>query len=102
MILPGSHAFRLGLLRNLTSESLQIQPCGIDLTLRRVLRVKHSGIIDFDNSLRRSAETEELTFPVSASAAGSHGSMFIFNLCDAPLMEIVEIVDICAVVADMS
>jgi len=76
MILPGSHAFRLGLLRNLTSDALQVQPCGIDLTLRRVHRVRQSGIIDFDNSLRRSAETEELTFPVSAS--GSDGGTFIF------------------------
>jgi len=67
MILPGTHAFRLGLLRNLTSKASQVQPCGIDLTLRRVLRVKQSGIIDFDNSLRRSAETEELTFPSSST-----------------------------------
>lgn len=73
MILPGSHAFRLGILRNLTSEALQIQPCGIDLTLRRVLRVRQSGIIDLDNAMRRSAETEELAFPVSAS--GSEGGI---------------------------
>jgi len=75
MILPGAQAFRLGVLRNLTSEALQIQPCGIDLTLRRVLRVKQSGLIDFDNSMRRSAETEELAFPSSSSdTAGAQSS----------------------------
>jgi deoxycytidine triphosphate deaminase len=69
MILPGAQALRLGLIRNLTSESLQVQPCGIDLTLRRVLKVKSAGVVDFDNSRRVSAEAEELPFPVHADSS---------------------------------
>jgi len=63
MILPGAQAVSLGLFRGLASEALQVQPCGVDLTLKRVLRVTTSSMIDFDNSQRLSAETEEIQFP---------------------------------------
>jgi len=64
MIVPGARAFQLGLLRNLSSEALQIQPCGIDLTLKRVLRVRTAGTVDYDNSQRVAAQAEELEFPL--------------------------------------
>lgn len=73
MLLPGAHAFRLGLIRNVASEALQVQPNGIDVTLRRVLRVKSAGIVDFDNSMRSSAEVEELKFPVGAESRSNNG-----------------------------
>lgn len=71
MIIPGARAFQMGLLRNVTSETLQIQPCGIDLTLNRVLRVKTAGAVDFDNSQRLAALAEELQFPTTSLSKSS-------------------------------
>ncbi|MBM1155088.1 deoxyuridine 5'-triphosphate nucleotidohydrolase, partial [archaeon] len=42
--------------------SIQAQPAGIDLTLRRVYRFRGAGRIDFDNSERSLPELEELEF----------------------------------------
>ncbi len=42
--------------------SIQVQPAGVDLTLRKVYRFKGPGRIDFDNSERALPELEELEF----------------------------------------
>ncbi len=40
----------------------QIQQAGIDLTLDTIYRFKGSGVLDFDNSKRKIAETEIIEF----------------------------------------
>ncbi|KAL7269603.1 hypothetical protein RUND412_007729 [Rhizina undulata] len=47
---------------SLRSTSLQTQPCGIDLTLRRILFWTGAGQINFDNTQRLTAPTSELPF----------------------------------------
>lgn len=65
MILPGRIIAQRGVLTNLRSHTHQIQPCGIDLTLKRVLTWTSPGTIDFDNSQRQVARTSELPFESS-------------------------------------
>jgi len=40
----------------------QLQPNGIDLTLRKVARIREAGKIDFDNSERKIPQVEEIDF----------------------------------------
>jgi dUTP pyrophosphatase len=47
-------------------EDLQIQPCGVDLTLKLVLKPTTAGCLDFDNSQRKAASTTPLPFEPSA------------------------------------
>jgi dUTP pyrophosphatase len=68
MILPGRSLITRSIIRNVQAP-LQTQPCGVDLTLKRVLKWTSPGVIDLDNKLRQTASTEELTFPRSASPA---------------------------------
>ncbi|KAJ5469092.1 DeoxyUTP pyrophosphatase [Penicillium sp. IBT 31633x] len=63
MILPGRSLIARSIIRNVQKPALQAQPCGIDLTLKRVLRWTSPGIIDLDNTLRQTAATEEIPFP---------------------------------------
>ncbi|MBE3043891.1 deoxyuridine 5'-triphosphate nucleotidohydrolase [Candidatus Bathyarchaeota archaeon] len=53
---------RRAIVRNLISPAHQAQPCGVDLSLRRVLRWTSPATIDFDNSRRQSAKTSEILF----------------------------------------
>jgi len=39
-----------------------MQPCGIDLTLKRVLGWKSAGVVDFDNVYRKTSATAEIPF----------------------------------------
>lgn len=48
--------------RRLLSPAQQIQPCGVDVSLRRVLQWTSPATIDFDNTRRRSARTRELSY----------------------------------------
>jgi dUTP pyrophosphatase len=41
-------------------ENNQVQPAGIDLTVNKILIFKNAGVIDFDNTKRKIAETEEI------------------------------------------
>jgi dUTP pyrophosphatase len=61
MIIPGATLVKRNLVRGVLANS-QVQPCGIDLSLRRVLRWKSAATIDFDNTRRKSAETAEVPF----------------------------------------
>ena len=45
----------------LVSES-QLQPCGVDLTVKEVHAFEDEGEIDFDNSKRRISKTKKLEF----------------------------------------
>jgi len=46
---------------NTINNELQIQPCGIDLTLNKIFTWTSTGTIDFDNSARKNSETEEIS-----------------------------------------
>jgi dUTP pyrophosphatase len=61
MILPG-RALLSKIVRNIRSPPTQCQPCGIDLTLKRILNFTSPGSIDFSNTHRRTSSTEELPF----------------------------------------
>lgn len=59
MILPGRSLITpRKIISGAISPPLQSQPCGVDLTLRRVLTWTAAGAVDFDNRLRRIAPTE--------------------------------------------
>ncbi|KAJ7702386.1 deoxyuridine 5'-triphosphate nucleotidohydrolase [Mycena rosella] len=62
MILPGHVTVARGIIRGVQSHHLQVQPCGVDLTLLRISRWTSMGVVDFENLLRKKATTEELPF----------------------------------------
>lgn len=62
MILPGRSLIQRGVIRSLLSAEIQAQPCGVDMTLRRVLRWTSPGVVDFENHYRRTADTAEIPF----------------------------------------
>lgn len=78
MIIPGRIALQRNVIPHLRSVAHQIQPCGIDLTLKRVLQWASSATIDFDNTHRRTAQTTELPFeirnpPLTSTSKTSEG-----------------------------
>lgn len=62
MILPGRALITQSIIRNVQSTALQSQPCGVDLTLKRLFKWTSPGTIDFDNQHRQTASTEEIPF----------------------------------------
>lgn len=69
MILPGATLLPRRILTRTVSPTLQIQPCGVDLTLARVLTwTGAAGAIDFSNTRRCTAPTTVL-FPKSHNLA---------------------------------
>jgi dUTP pyrophosphatase len=74
MILPGC-ALLHKIVRNIRSPPTQCQPCGIDLTLKRILNFASPGSIDFSNNRRKTASTEELPFrPCAENSTSSTSS----------------------------
>lgn len=69
MIIPGHSLLARNIVIGLKSTAQQVQPCGIDLTLRRVLRWTTPGVIDFDNSHRMTANTAELVFTETSTGS---------------------------------
>lgn len=61
MLLSGASIVNQG---NLKYALQQLQPCGVDLSLRRVLEWTSPASIDFDNSHRKAANTSELRFDI--------------------------------------
>ena len=59
MLVPGKKLLEGKMVSELASES-QIQPCGVDLTLKEVHSFEDAGEIDFDNSKRRISKTKKL------------------------------------------
>ncbi|KIM22023.1 hypothetical protein M408DRAFT_333142 [Serendipita vermifera MAFF 305830] len=68
MIIPGATLAKQNLVRGLLASSHQVQPCGIDLSLRRVLRWTSAATIDFDNTRRQGANTTEMPFDEKTSS----------------------------------
>lgn len=62
MIIPGRVAHARNVVTQLLSVNRQMQPCGIDLTLKRIMCWSSAGAIDFDNTQRRTAETVDMPF----------------------------------------
>ncbi|KAI9037145.1 putative dUTP diphosphatase Dut [Aspergillus affinis] len=63
MILPGRTLLTRLIIQNIKSPSLQVQPCGIDLTLKRILTFNSAGTVDLDNTHRQTASTVEIPLP---------------------------------------
>lgn len=61
MILPGRSIIPR-IIGNVRSAKIQAQPCGVDLTLKRIKTWTSPGSVDFDNSLRVNASTVEVPF----------------------------------------
>jgi dUTP pyrophosphatase len=66
MIIPGKSLPRF--FKGLINRSLQLQPCGLDLTLKRVLKPLSAGRLDLDNSQRRTPSTSVIPFQPSKSS----------------------------------
>lgn len=75
MIIPGHSLLARNIVTGLKSATQQVQPCGIDLTLRRVLRWTAPGTIDFDNSHRKTADTVEVAFTEASSQVPHQGGI---------------------------
>lgn len=65
MIVPGSRLLQNGQIAELVSIS-QVQPAGIDLTLKEAHELAEAGEIDFDNSKRRISGTKKLEFDAAS------------------------------------
>ena len=59
MIVPGSKS--ISFITDTVGEG-QMQPCGIDMTLKEVHSLSDSGAIDFDNSKRKISKSAPLAF----------------------------------------
>lgn len=93
MILPGKKLILQKIIQKVRSTKLQTQPCGIDLTLKRILVWKSAGEVDFDNSRRSNAATEVLLFQADASVEKSSQSSFVELSQGSYLVEFNETVD---------
>lgn len=62
MILPGKIAITRGIILGLKDTTIQAQPCGVDLSLRKILQWTSAGTVDFSNRHRKGSRTEELAF----------------------------------------
>ncbi|KAE9983432.1 hypothetical protein EG327_005475, partial [Venturia inaequalis] len=96
MILPGKKVILQKIIQNVRSTKLQVQPCGIDLTLKRILTWKSAGQVDFDNSRRSNAATEVLPFQADTSGSGEDPSVsnFVDLTQGSYLVEFNETVDV--------
>jgi dUTP pyrophosphatase len=73
MVIPGSKIWQSSLITDMVNIS-QVQPSGIDLTLREVHSIEAAGEIDFDNSKRRISATKKIEF-------GSDGKVLLAQGC---------------------
>ncbi|KAK4610394.1 putative deoxyuridine 5'-triphosphate nucleotidohydrolase [Fulvia fulva] len=62
MIIPGKTAVARGIIRGLRDRTVQSQPCGVDLSLRHVLRWTSPATIDLSNTFRAASATERIPF----------------------------------------
>ena len=62
MIIPGRTVLSRQIVCGILSSKHQMQPCGIDLSLKRVLGWKSAGVVDFDNVYRKTSATTQILF----------------------------------------
>ncbi|KAI1172896.1 dUTPase-like protein [Nemania sp. FL0916] len=74
MLVSGASIIKQAIVRNLRSLPSQLQPCGIDVSLRRVLKWTSPATVDFDNARRRAAETAQMPFSFSFSFSANSNS----------------------------
>lgn len=73
MILPGYQLVSKGIVRGVLSAKSQVQPCGVDLTLKRLWAFMNAGVIDADNTHRKTASTRAIEF--TEKKDGSNGKI---------------------------
>lgn len=74
MIIPGRVALSRHVVTHLLSAEHQTQPCGIDLTLKRVITWISPGTIDFDNTQRKTTGTIELPFQSKSKSTDNNST----------------------------
>ncbi|KAI1125992.1 dUTPase-like protein [Nemania abortiva] len=87
-MLSGASIAKRAIIRHLQSEAYQVQPCGVDLTVRRVLRWTSAATIDLDNSSRKVADTTLIKFyrKIEKKSLGQGAYLVEFNeTCSIPL-----------------
>lgn len=62
MIITGQEIVKRRVIDNLLDTSHQIQPCGVDMTLRQVSQWTSAAVVDFDNTKRQGAKTAVVLF----------------------------------------
>ncbi|MEM3615304.1 MAG: deoxyuridine 5'-triphosphate nucleotidohydrolase [Candidatus Methanomethylicia archaeon] len=62
MIITGMEAYRMGIVEGIINPEKQIQPSGIELTLRDVERIIGVGILDLTDEKREIPKTEPIPF----------------------------------------
>ncbi|KAF2489361.1 putative dUTP diphosphatase Dut [Lophium mytilinum] len=77
MIVRGRIALNRKVITHLLSAEHQIQPCGIDLTVRRVMKWSSSGTINFDTTHRKTADTDEIPFEPRSKSSSTVAGMVL-------------------------
>lgn len=78
MIIPGKKLFEGRMVSELLSDG-QLQPAGVDLTLKEVHSFQDSGIIDFDNSKRKLSSTKKLEWENGKMLLAKGAYKIIYN-----------------------
>ncbi|KAE9372457.1 putative dUTP diphosphatase Dut [Stipitochalara longipes BDJ] len=96
MILPGRAVILQNIVRNVRSPPIQTQPCGVDLTLKRILTFTSPGSIDFSNTHRKTANTSAIPFnnPSDPDTPDTPDAGSIVVPLGSYLLEFNEIVDV--------
>ncbi|KAJ5988354.1 dUTPase [Penicillium waksmanii] len=68
MILSGLEVVSRQIVHNIRHIGQQQQPCGIDLTLRRISKWTSAAYIDFDNTKRKAAKTSSVALDITSQA----------------------------------
>jgi dUTP pyrophosphatase len=89
MIIPGKTAVLRGIICGLHEVAVQPQPCGVDLTLRRVLEWTSGSSLAFDNAHSRGSITTELPFSRDSAITRLQPGSFLldFNKIVAMLLD---------------
>ena len=62
MIIRGIDIYKMKLIENMIEPKLQIQPAGVELTLKEVETIEDTGSIDLTNKNRKIPKTKRLKF----------------------------------------
>lgn len=79
MVLSGRKIVELGLVQNMLDSEQQIQPAGVDFTLKRISNLESEGIIDFDNTRRILPSYKEIPFKTDTIHLAPKAYLVEFN-----------------------
>ena len=85
MIVPGRSIIPI-IIGNVRSAKIQAQPCGVDLTLKRIKTWTSPGSVDFDNSLHSNVSTVEIPFVSYHEHTQNLPAPFVSKLSKTPAM----------------